>query len=550
LEFKMMMPKNVTANQWSAALSAFRSAIGEEYVFTSDKDVALYRDPYSPVWGESEERLISAALAPKNVEEVQAIVRAANKFGIPLYPISTGKNLGYGGPAPNLSGSVVVDLKRMNKIIEVDDQRHFAIVEPGVSYFDLHRHIRSHKLKVWIDCPDPGWGSVVGNALDHGVGWTWGQYKDHFWAHSGLEVVLPNGELLRTGMGAMPNARTSADFHYGYGPYVDGLFSQAGFGIVTRMGIHLMPEPESFLRKLVTVPRRQDITPLVEITNALESSGIIGTPFFDSPLFYAQMRDPALQQIARSPDVWNGNAADKYCADTGVPAWQVGLNFYGPAEVNEAKWNHTKTQISRAIPGAKFEDKESLRFPLSAEAQDAVLYKGEVGIPNLGVFALGARSPYWPAEPTDGHLFFSPIIPRTGEELLKAQRIFAEGMRVGSVDHNVALGPFAYGPFTGPFTFTRAFVLVGIIPVSRSDPKVNKRSRDAMRHLIALGAKNGYGEYRTAPAFQDQVMDTYAFNNNAMRRFCETLKDAVDPKGIISPGRGGFWPRGMRKAAK
>jgi 4-cresol dehydrogenase (hydroxylating) len=71
-----------------------------------------------------------------------------------------------------------------------------------------------------------------------------------------------------------------------------------------------------------------------------------------------------------------------------------------------------------------------------------------------------------------------------------------------------------------------------------------------MRHLIALGAKHGYGEYRTAPLFQEQVMDTYAFNDNALRRFCETLKDAVDPKGIISPGRGGFWPRSMRKAAK
>jgi 4-cresol dehydrogenase (hydroxylating) len=543
------MPKNVKADQWSAALSAFRSAIGEQFVFTSDKDLALYRDPYSPSWGEADERLISAALAPKNVEEVQAIVRVANRFGIPLYPISTGKNLGYGGPAPNLSGSVVVDLKRMNKIIEVDDRRHFAIVEPGVSYFDLHRHIRSHKLKVWIDCPDPGWGSVMGNALDHGVGWTWGPYKDHFGAHCGLEVVLPNGELLRTGMGAMPNAKTFADFRYGYGPYVDGLFSQAGFGIVTKMGIHLMPEQEAFLRKVVTVPRRQDIIPLVEITNALESSGIIGTPIFDSPLLY-QQGDPALRQIASSPDVWNGNAADRYAVEKGVPSWQVGLNFYGPAEVNEAKWRHAWAQITRAIAGARFEDKESLRFPLSPEAEHAVIYKGEVGIPNLGVFALGARSPFHPGDPTDGHLFFSPIIPRTGEEFLKAQRIFSEGMRSSGVDHNVALGPFAFGPFSVPFTFTRSFVLVGVIPVSRSDPKINKRSRDAMRHLIALGAKHGYGEYRTAPLFQEQVMDTYAFNDNALRRFCETLKDAVDPKGIISPGRGGFWPRSMRKAAK
>ena len=54
-----------------------------------------------------------------------------------------------------LSGSVVVDLKRMNKIIEIDDVRGYAIVEPGVSYFDLYRYIQDHGLNLWIDTPDP-----------------------------------------------------------------------------------------------------------------------------------------------------------------------------------------------------------------------------------------------------------------------------------------------------------------------------------------------------------------------------------------------------------
>jgi hypothetical protein len=49
-------------------------------------------------------RPLAAAVAPLNVEQVQAIVRIANRLGVPLYPISTGKNFGYGGPAPNLSG--------------------------------------------------------------------------------------------------------------------------------------------------------------------------------------------------------------------------------------------------------------------------------------------------------------------------------------------------------------------------------------------------------------------------------------------------------------
>jgi len=538
----MPLPPNVSAAQWQEALAAFRAAIGEAWVYTSDEDVGLYRDAYSPVWGEEEERLVSAALAPRTVEEMQAIVRTANRFGIPLFPISTGKNLGYGGSAPNLSGSVIVDLKRMNRVLEVDDRRHFAICEPGVSYFDLYRHIRERNLNVWIDVPDPGWGSVMGNALDHGVGHTWYSYRDHFLSHCGLEVVLPNGELLRTGMGALPGAGTFGDFRYGFGPYVDGLFAQAGFGIVTKMGIHLMPRPEAFLHRRVLVSRRQDIIPLVDIANALEDAGLIGMPLYESPMFHAQFADPALRAIAHAPDVWNGNAIDRYAAEKGMAPWQLGLSFYGPEPVIEASWQHARAKFEKAIPGVRFEDVETLRFPLDEAGEEAVQHKVLTGIPNMNIFAIGARSQTNP-EPADGHLLFSPMIARSGEEVLKAQRIFTEGMRDMGVDY-----PDAYGPFTAPFTWMpRIFALTTGMPVSRTDPAVNKASRETMRKLIELGARHGYGEYRTPPLFQDQVMGTYSFNGNALRRFCETLKDAVDPKGIIAPGRGGFWPRSMRK---
>jgi FAD/FMN-containing dehydrogenase len=198
------LPPGVDSSSFESALTEFRQAIGSEWVFSSDEDVALYRDAYSPTWNEETELVASAAVAPETTEQVQDIVRIANRYGIPLYPISTGKNLGYGGSAPSYSGSMVVDLKRMNRVIEVDDRRNFAVVEPGVSYFDLYRYIQEHDLKVWIDCPDPGWGSPIGNALDHGVGYTFGSYRDHFASNAGMEIVLPDGEVLRTGMGALP----------------------------------------------------------------------------------------------------------------------------------------------------------------------------------------------------------------------------------------------------------------------------------------------------------------------------------------------------------
>src|SRR3970282_411964 len=203
----MSVPPGISERVFSQAIGQFEQAVGREWVFTSDEDVMLYSDAYTPLWNEAEAKIASAAVAPASAEEGQAVMRVANEHGIPMYPISTGRNLGYGGSAPVLSGSVVLDLKRMNRILEVDERNAYALVEPGVSYFHLYPHIHDNGLKLWIDCPDPGWGSVIGNALDHGAGFTANPYRDHFDAHCGMEIVLANGDLVRLGMGALPTAQ-------------------------------------------------------------------------------------------------------------------------------------------------------------------------------------------------------------------------------------------------------------------------------------------------------------------------------------------------------
>jgi (+)-pinoresinol hydroxylase len=84
------------------------------------------------------------------------------------------------------------------------------------------------------------------------------------------------------------------------------------------------------------------------------------------------------------------------------------------------------------------------------------------------------------------------------------------------------------------------------LPVSRVDPEVNRKSREAFIRVAKIAADNGWGEYRSPPFGVDHVMNAYSFNNHALRRFCETLKDAVDPNGIIAAGRGGIWPKHLR----
>ena len=157
----------------------------------------------------------------------------------------------------------------MNRILDVSARDKTCLVEPGVSYFDLYRHLRTNKIPLWIDTADPGWGGLIGNALDRGGGYTDIEFRDHFDAHCGMEVVLPTGEVVRTGMGASPQAKTSQLFKYGLGPWVDGIFSQSNFGIVTKMGFWLMEEPEAALQVSVTVPKRRDVVPLVDTLHSL-----------------------------------------------------------------------------------------------------------------------------------------------------------------------------------------------------------------------------------------------------------------------------------------
>ena len=110
---------------------------------------------------------------------------------------------------------------------------------------------------MWLNVPDVGGGSIIGNAVERGVGYT--PYGNHWMIHCGLEVVLPIRELVRTGMGALPDPSIPAEkglrpdqqpgtrcwqlFNYGFDPYNDGIFTRSSLGIVVKMGLWLMPNP-------------------------------------------------------------------------------------------------------------------------------------------------------------------------------------------------------------------------------------------------------------------------------------------------------------------
>src|SRR5580700_7557833 len=219
----------------------------------------------------------------------------------------------------------------MNRILEVSEENAYALVEPGVSYFDLYRYIQEKGLKLWVDVPDPGWGSPVGNSLDRGGGYLMPQYRNHF---------------------------------------------ESNFGVVTKMGFWLMPEPDAYLSGTVTVPRHDDLIPLVKILNYLENTRVTnGMPDLASPLLgipmlseFAARFDQGSSPFERPQDrelaaliaSSGGNMSpelDDYAVKKGIGYWSCKLSFYGAPKANAANWAFAKEKFSE-ITGAKFEDGE------------------------------------------------------------------------------------------------------------------------------------------------------------------------------------------------
>lgn len=179
----LALPPGTSSEKFAEFISHAEQTTGAENVIIIRKKEELTKELYTDPSKahdmyhlfDKDYFVVSATIAPRNVEEVQAIVRLCNDYEIPLWPFSIGRNVGYGGAAPRVPGSIGLDMgKNMNKVLEVNSEGAYALLEPGVTFFSLYDYLKEKKLddQLWIDTPDLGGGSVVGNTIERGVGYT------------------------------------------------------------------------------------------------------------------------------------------------------------------------------------------------------------------------------------------------------------------------------------------------------------------------------------------------------------------------------------------
>ncbi|KAI9371327.1 hypothetical protein BJX61DRAFT_543750 [Aspergillus egyptiacus] len=535
VEGERVLPSDVDAQTLDAFFNAAASKIGEANI-SRDHTCGAPKGPHGQYsYGDPfpllKDHTPSGAVRPETVEEVQFVVKAANRFKVPLWTVSRGKNLGYGGSSPVVRGSVVLDLHRMRKIIEINEEYAYAIVEPGVTFFDLYETVKKRGLKLWPSVPSLGWGSIVGNTLDRGFGYT--PEGEHSQMQCGMEVVLPNGELIRTGMGAMEGNRCFALFKGGLGPSVDGLFFQSNLGVVTKIGIHCTPAPEAFIKCEVSVPREEDLAPLVGISTDLLRRRIVTNSPGLSNIVCLIMAAAAVEDPIVCPKI------APYVGKTAIPdhvlreiqnlkqwPWWVNLfSLYGPRELVEAQLAIVKRAFGK-IPGAVVtaklhtsEDGQSLDAEVIGEEPEIL---PQTGRPTLfSLTCLDFR------EKGAGHVAFAPVVPGSGREMYD--------WYLQARDLTMAAG----FDFVADFhLFARYAIPIDLVMFKNSE---QAQMKALLKDLTDMTVRLGYSEYRTHVTFMDEVASHHNFNNGAMSKLVSSFKDLLDPNGIISPGKSGVW---------
>jgi 4-cresol dehydrogenase (hydroxylating) len=533
------------AGRGAALVRAMRAVVGTLYV--RDDPATLERYARSTA---SRPTVPLAVVRPGSRAEVIALVDLARRHQAPIYPVSTGKNWGYGDACAVSDGQVIMELSRMNRIIEVDTQLAYAVIEPGVTQQQLSDYLRKRNIPLWIDCTGAGPDtSFLGNILERGFGHSpYGNRLQHI---AGLQVVLASGEVLDTGFGHYPQARTTHLFPYGVGPFLDGLFTQSNFGVVTQVGIWLMPQAPCINHFICSVEEHEDIGALVDALRPLRLDGTLRSIVHignDLRVISGGRAFPREQAGDQGPLPKQLRGALRRSAGAG--AWTVSGALYGSKLQVAAARAALKQALRGTHAKSVFLTERKLRWGAALgralacfgaggrlRAKVALgesLFAMNRGVPD-GRFLAGA---YWrrrggmpagfpqqanPAFDNCGLLWVSPILPLRGADVLAL--------------HALAAPIFARHRFDLFVTFSmiNERSLGGVLTVAydKDDPDEVARARQCYRALFDAVMKAGYIPYRVG----NQSMAGLDPHGDVFWKVVSRIKQALDPDGIIAPGR-------------
>jgi len=525
-----------------SAIAAFKEALGDANVIVEQHDIEPYQRTTFQ-W----QTTIPAALRPANVAEVQRCLGIANTFKVPLYPISTGLNTGYGSAAPVTPGSVVMELKRLNRILEYNADLGYVRIEPGVTQQQLFDYLQAHNAPYWLDVTGSyPHHSLIGNIAERGFGHT--AYADHYAQIGGFKVVLPNGDLLSTGFGQYDNAKATGVYRWGVGPHYDGLFTQSNLGVIVEATLWLMPKPEYAQFFSCRIEHDEDLPTLIELLRPLRLDGTVRSAMHignDYKMISAIQGYPWQEAKGVTPLPAEVLRAKVKAWDCGP--WNVSGALYGTrATVADAR-RRLKRQLRGKVKRLQFLDQRLLglveRFARPYQWLTGVnlpelmkvlkpVFGMTQGVPSIAMLP----SNYWrkkefPAASSDlsperdncGVMWLTPVAPTSGAHTAAIWAIVKTTMLKHCYEPSVSITLIS----------ERCIDCVVNIAYDREVPGEDQRAMACHDDMLKQLCEAGYYPYRLGI----QALAKMPPKSAAYDSFFKSLRAALDPNGILAPGR-------------
>lgn len=541
--------QHTTSPTLEAAIGELARALGSTYVLT---DPAILAD-YATATFETTQR-IAVVVLPCSSAEVQEVVRIAGRHRLPLYPVSRGRNWGLGSRVPPTTGQCVVDLQRMNRIVSYDPVAATMAIEPGVTFQQVADFLEQQRSDLFLaTIGGPSDASVLANTLERGD--ALGPVGERARYCCGLEVVLPSGDVLRTGFEAYRDSLVGATAPYGLGPSLEGLFFQSNLGIVTRMNVWLARKPHSFRVFMFATRTEAQIVQATAAVRQLQQRGVIGDTscsvwnvyrFATTQMSYPWQAGQPLaspeELLARLPRAWRGSK------------WVGFVGVYSPSMVHglASEWLVRKAlrgKVSRltVVSPLRAWLGRALRRPLRAltgidvgRLLDNMYFRSVfLGHPNT----MGPASTYWrkrtaisnrdnPDRDRCGLHWVCVALPFAGEHVARVTDI------VEQVSLGHALEPMCMF-FNMSQWYMKSFI---VIMFDRDAPGEEEQARSCHDQILARLTEAGYPPVRLGI----QSMHLGAPTEQVYVDLIRDLKRAIDPADLMAPGRYDFRERWTR----
>ncbi len=447
-------------------------------------------------------------------------------------------------------------LQRMNRILEVNEELAYAVIEPGVTYEQFEQHLRENGHRLWIDCIDgTPHGSVIGNALDRGVGAT--PYGDHFGSLCGMEVVLPDGDVFRTAASSAGPA-TWNTHKWGLGPYLEGLFAQSNLGIVTKAGIWLMPQPEHFNSYVFQVADEKHLPAVLDALRQLALAGVVNTKVhvINDFVSLTLVTQRSQESVAAEGPLREAEFA-RLRAKYGISPWTCAGGVYGTRAQVRLQRSLLRRALGRygkltfvsdaGLPFieriVKFAERNAwwrratervAGTSLAVLRSAPYVHHLQQGIPTeFFVRHAYFRNPRArpegnvdPARDRCGLIWFAPILPYSNGHLQPYLRACHD--RFGEYGFDFYVAMLLMNP--------RSMICLMSVIYDASRPDETERAQRLYESLLSDMLERGYQQYRASlPSW-----DTVYSGAPKLERLVRKIKAAIDPDRILAPGRYGI----------